>query len=267
MIEYAYVVVGALTGAMVGLTGVGAGAIMTPTLILLFGVNPGIAVATDLWFAGITKCVGAHFYNRSSWVDWTIVSLLWMGSLPVALMTAVLVMQGYEYQRMDWLTQVIGMVLMLTAIGIVAVPWWTKRAPPTVITNNTDSKLPNLSRQQIMGTVGAGAMLGACVALTSVGAGAIGSVVLWLLHPQRLNIHRLVGTDLVHAIPLALLPGILYLLAGMVDGVLLMNLLLGSLPSIWLTSQLARRISGGWIRWILAGMLLIAAVKIWATGK
>lgn len=110
-------------------------------------------------------------------------------------------------------------------------------------------------------TVMAGATLGVCVALTSVGAGALGSVVLLYLYPLRMTPHRLVATDLVHAIPLAVVAGLGYLFAGMVDWQMLMSLLAGSIPAIIVGSLLARRVSGRWIQVLLALVLAAAGLK------
>ena len=110
-------------------------------------------------------------------------------------------------------------------------------------------------------TVAAGALLGLCVALTSVGAGALGSVMLIYLYPLRMTPHRLVATDLVHAIPLAMVAGAGYLFAGLVDWSMLLSLLSGSLPAIVGGSLLARRVSGRWIQISLAVVLLVAGIK------
>ena len=111
-------------------------------------------------------------------------------------------------------------------------------------------------------TVLAGAVLGLCVALTSVGAGAMGSVMLLYLYPLRMKPHRLVATDLVHAIPLAIVAGGGYLFAGMVDGYMLLSLLIGSIPTVIMGSLLAQRLVTKWIRAALALVLLVVGLQV-----
>lgn len=257
MIDYSYTVAGALTGFVVGMTGVGGGALMTPILLLFFGVSPTTAVATDLWFAAITKTAGAKIHNRAGNVDWQVAKRLWTGSLPVAVIVIITVVVGTRTTKIDWLTNAIGIVILITAVGLIASPKMAKAAYNRRI--NRPDKF--LAVQPIL-TVAGGAILGICVALTSVGAGALGSVMLLYLYPLRMHPHRLVATDIVHAIPLALISGTGYLFAGMVDGWMLLSLLLGSIPAVLLGSALVSKISGKWVRALLALVLLTSAIKI-----
>jgi hypothetical protein len=257
MIDGGYALAGALTGFVVGLTGVGGGALMTPILLLFFGVAPATAIATDLWFAAVTKVVAAHIHNRGGQVDWQIVKRLWWGSLPVALLVVVLVSLGAKVQRVDWLTQAIGIVVLVTAVGLLFAPRLLAAARNRRLGNSQKFKAlqPGL-------TVVGGATLGLCVALTSVGAGALGSVMLLYLYPLRMTPHRLVATDIVHAIPLAVVAGTGYLFAGLVDWPMLISLLAGSIPTVILGSLLAGKFSGRWIQIALATVLLAAGVKV-----
>jgi uncharacterized membrane protein YfcA len=256
MIDTSYAIAGALTGFVVGLTGVGGGALMTPILLLFFGVSPTTAIATDLWFAAITKMVGARVHHTTGNVDWQVAKRLWLGSLPVALLVVVLVSWG-AVTKVAWLTQVIGIVVLITAMGLLLAPWLRGIAKNRRI--NSPEKFKNI--QPAM-TVFAGAVLGLFVALTSVGAGALGSVMLLYLYPLRMTPHKLVATDLVHAIPLAVVAGTGYLLAGMVDWQMLLSLLAGSIPAVWLGSKLSTRMSGRWLQVALALVLLIAGLKV-----
>lgn len=253
MMDMTYAAAGALTGFVVGLTGVGGGALMTPILLLFFGVSPTTAIATDLWFAAATKLVGARIHNEAGQVDWQVVKRLWMGSLPVAIVVVGLVSLGHQLVRVEWLTNAIGTVVLITAAGLLLAPRLLALARGRRLGNPEKFK-----RAQPAMTVAAGAVLGLCVALTSVGAGAMGSVMLLYLYPLRMTPHRLVATDLVHAIPLAIVAGMGYLFAGMVDWSMLASLLLGSIPAIILGSILASRISGRLIQILLA--LTLAAV-------
>ncbi len=256
MIDLGYALAGALTGLVVGLTGVGGGALMTPLLLLFFGVAPITAIATDLWFAAITKVVAARIHNRGGQVDWQIVRRLWWGSLPTALLVVVLVSLGAKLQHVNWLTQAIGVVVLLTAVGLLFAPHLLATARTRRLANP-----PKFKALQPRLTVAAGATLGLCVALTSVGAGAMGSVMLLYLYPLRMTPHRLVATDIVHAIPLAIAAGLGYLFAGLVNWHMLVSLLAGSIPAVVAGSLLAGKFPGRWIQIALALVLLGAGMK------
>ena len=256
MVDSSYAIAGALTGFVVGLTGVGGGALMTPILLLFFGVLPATAVATDLWFAAITKVIAASLHGRSGRVDWQVVKRLWSGSLPVALCVVMLVSQGAKVARVAWLAQAVGALVLVTAVGMIAAPRLHALAQGRRLSNSAKFK----AAQPAL-TVVAGVLLGACVALTSVGAGALGSVMLLYLYPLRMTPHRLIATDIVHAIPLAVVAGAGYLYAGLVDGHMLMSLLAGSVPSVVLGSLLAARFSGRRLQIALSFVLLVVGLK------
>lgn len=257
MIDGAYAVAGALTGFVVGLTGVGGGALMTPLLLLVFGVPPTTAVATDLWFAAITKLVGARVHQTNGNVDWQVARRLWSGSLPAALLVVVLVSLGLRVGKIEWLSVAIGVLVLVAGVGLLVGP---KLA---ALASDGFGGLRQ-SRESMRRSVGAaaGAVLGVCVALTSVGAGALGSVMLMYLYPSRMTPHRLVATDIVHAIPLAMIAGVGYLLAGLVDWWMLASLLLGSVPAVIAGSLLAGKFSGRFIQISLALVLIAAGVKV-----
>ena len=257
MIDTAYALAGALTGFVVGLTGVGGGALMTPILLIFFGVSPITAIATDLWFAAITKLVGARVHHTNGNVDWQVAKRLWLGSLPMALLIVVIVSLGAQVAKVDWLTKAIGFVVLITAIGLLIAPKLVAYARGRRI-----GQPERFKAVQPALTVVSGGVLGLCVALTSVGAGALGSVMLLYLYPLRMTPHRLVATDIVHAIPLAVGAGLGYLFAGMVDWWMLASLLVGSIPTVLLGSLLAGRIPGRAVQIALALVLLAAGVKV-----
>ena len=257
MIDTAYALAGALTGFVVGLTGVGGGALMTPILLIFFGVSPTTAIATDLWFAAITKLVGARVHHTNGNVDWQVTKRLWLGSLPMALLIVVIVSLGAQVAKVDWLTKAIGIVVLITAIGLLIAPKLVAYARGRRI-----GQPERFKAVQPALTVMSGGVLGLCVALTSVGAGALGSVMLLYLYPLRMTPHRLVATDIVHAIPLAVVAGLGYLFAGMVDWWMLASLLVGSIPTVLLGSLLARRIPGRAVQVALALVLMAAGVKV-----
>ncbi|NBT76315.1 MAG: sulfite exporter TauE/SafE family protein [Betaproteobacteria bacterium] len=257
MIDTAYALAGALTGFVVGLTGVGGGALMTPILLIFFGVSPTTAIATDLWFAAITKLVGARVHHTNGNVDWQVAKRLWLGSLPMALLIVVIVSLGAQVAKVDWLTKAIGIVVLITAIGLLVAPKLVAYAKGRRI-----GQPERFKAIQPALTVISGGVLGLCVALTSVGAGALGSVMLLYLYPLRMTPHRLVATDIVHAIPLAVVAGLGYLFAGMVDWWMLASLLVGSIPAVLLGSLLAGKIPGRGIQIALALVLIAAGIKV-----
>lgn len=257
MIDCAYALAGALTGFVVGLTGVGGGALMTPILLIFFGVSPTTAIATDLWFAAITKLVGARVHHTNGNVDWQVAKRLWLGSLPMALLIVVIVSLGAQVAKVDWLTKAIGFVVLITAIGLLIAPKLVAYARGRRI-----GQPERFKAVQPALTVVSGGVLGLCVALTSVGAGALGSVMLLYLYPLRMTPHRLVATDILHAIPLAVVAGLGYLFAGMVDWWMLASLLVGSIPTVLLGSLLAGKIPGRGIQIALALVLVAAGIKV-----
>lgn len=256
MIDPAFAVAGALTGFVVGLTGVGGGALMTPVLLLFFGVAPATAIATDLWFAAITKLIGARIHHQAGQVDWQVAKRLWAGSLPMALAVVVIVSMGAQVTKLDWLTKAIGVVILITAISLLMAPKLFAAAKQRRL-----HEPGKFIAMQPRLTMVAGAALGLCVALTSVGAGALGSVMLLYLYPLRMTAHRLVATDLVHAIPLAVVAGSGYLIAGLVDGQMLVSLLAGSVPAIMVGSLLAKKVPPRGIQMALALVLMLAGIK------
>jgi uncharacterized membrane protein YfcA len=255
--DVSYALAGGFVGFVVGLTGVGGGALMTPLLVLFFGVPPMTAVGTDLWFAVATKLVGARVHHTHGQVDWQVATRLWWGSLPMALLVVALLSMGVEVVKVSWLSAAIGLVLALTALGMVLAPRLLNHARKRRL------KVPeSFKAMQPPMTVFFGAVLGLCVALTSVGAGALGSLVLVCLYPLRMTPARLVATDILHAVPLAAVAGMGYLFLGRVDGWMLANLLVGSVPAVVLGSLLAGRLNGRWLQLCLACVLLVSGVKV-----
>ncbi|NBX36585.1 MAG: sulfite exporter TauE/SafE family protein [Planctomycetes bacterium] len=255
-----FIIAGAVTGLVVGLTGVGGGALMTPILLIVFGISPVTAVATDLWFAAITKIAAVFVHRRGGNVDWQIVRRLWAGSLPVSLATVVSVTAGMRIGKLDWLTTAIGILVAVAAIGLLFAPTLRESARISRIADPARFK----ARQPAL-TVAAGGLLGLLVSLTSVGAGALGSVMLVALYPLRMTPHKLVATDIAHAIPLAIFAGTGYLIAGQVDWSMLLALLIGSVPAVLVGSVAAQRFSATWLRIALALVLLASAAKVIAS--
>ncbi len=246
---------GLLVGLLVGQTGVGGGSLMTPLLVLLFGINPATAVGTDLLYASATKSVGTLVHGLSHTVDWRIVRRLATGSLPGTALTLVVISQLHldSSAEAHAITFVLGIMLILTAIALLFRARILAAAGPAL-----DAMPP---ARQLTLTIMTGAALGILVTLSSVGAGALGVTALLLLYP-RVPMAVIVGTDIAHAVPLTLLAGVGHWYLGGVDLHLLMSLLTGSIPGIVVGSWLAARMPEFVLRPILAITLAIVGVRI-----
>ena len=254
--DWLAIVSGFGVGAIVGLTGVGGGSLMTPLLIGAFKLNPAVAIGTDLWFAAITKSGGAWAHHRHGHVDRSIVTRLLAGSLPASVATiGWMHWSGVTRSSMATLTWSLGIALLLTAVTVAYRGAWHK------VALRLERWLPE--RRKRWATVASGVALGVLVSLSSVGAGAIGATLILLLYP-RLSAQRLVGTDIAHAVPLTLLAGIGHASLGHVDWELLAALLIGSLPGIWLGAQLTRALPERLVRAFLCVSLVTAGLKVMA---
>lgn len=254
-------VAGVIVGLIVGVTGVGGGALMTPILVLLFGVAPHTAVGTDLLYASITKLFGVAVHHRHDTVDWQVVGRLAAGSLPAAALTlAWMNLSGAEQMRGGIVLTALAIALLVTAAGMML----KSRLHRIGRAFRTDYP-ERFKHLQPLLTVGAGAVLGVLVTLTSIGAGALGTVMLVYLYPYRMDGNKLVGTDLAHAIPLAFLAGLGHLSMGNVDGTLLANLLCGSIPGVLAGSFVSARAPVTVLRYAIALVLAAVAIRMLLT--
>ena len=251
-------VAGLLVGLIVGVTGVGGGALMTPILVLLFGVAPTTAVGTDLLYASATKVFGTAVHQRHGTVDWEIVGRLACGSLPAAALTLWWMHStGTGNVRGGVIILALGIALAVTALGMLF--------KDRLHAFGTRLRLGDSARFKALQpglTVLAGVLLGVMVTLTSVGAGALGTVMLVYLYPLRLNAGRLVGTDLAHAIPLTLIAGLGHLSLGNVNLGLMLNLLAGSVPGVLAGSLISARAPVKPVRIAIAVVLLFVSWKM-----
>lgn len=253
-----YTVSGFLVGLIVGVTGVGGGSLMTPLLVLVFGVAPATAVGTDLLYAALTKLGGSWVHHRHGNVDWQIVQRLALGSIPAALFSLWLLhtLQLDEKHLKLLITSVLSVALVLTALALLFKPYVQK------LGQRQDGTIFELHQRHLSGaTVLTGAVLGVLVTLSSVGAGALGMVVLLFLYPRHGTV-KLVGTDIAHAVPLTLVAGLGHVALGTVNFALLGALLLGSLPGIWLGSHFSAHIPEKILRPLLAAMLLLIGGRL-----
>lgn len=251
-----YTLSGFAVGAIVGLTGVGGGSLMTPLLVLVFGVHPATAVGTDLLYAALTKAGGTVAHGRKGHIDWAITGRLAAGSLPAAALTLwVLSLLPKGSNAIGAvISNGLGCALMLTAVAILF-----GRRLRDYAARHDDSPLRRCCLGKI--TVAVGALLGVLVTLSSVGAGALGVAALFFLYP-KLSPVKIVGSDVAHAVPLTLVAGLGHWLLGGVDWALLGSLLLGSLPGIWLGTQVSAKVPEHVLRRILASMLVLIGSKL-----
>ncbi len=254
-LEPLYTVAGFAVGLLVGLTGVGGGSLMTPILIVLFGVHPATAVGTDLLYAAATKTAGSavHGFNRT--IDWGVVRLLACGSVPMTVVTIfVLSHIGINSSAArDLITVFLTIALFTTAATLI----FRER-----IVEHYAARLGALQPRQVeLLTIAMGGILGVLVSITSVGAGAIGVTALILLYP-KLPTARIVGSDIAHAVPLTLAAGIGHWFLGSINFGVLISLLAGSIPGILIGSYAAARIPEMALRLVLAATLIVVATKM-----
>jgi uncharacterized membrane protein YfcA len=256
-INPAYIASGFGVGFLVGMTGVGGGSLMTPLLVLLFGLDARAAVGTDLLYASLTKAAGSLVHGSVGTVNWRITMLLAAGSIPAAALTiAALYLLGPMSKEADAVIKfVLGMALIVTAACVFARPILLRLmlavAPASLFAHRAGV------------TIAFGVLLGALVAISSVGAGAIGMTVLVFLYPEEPTV-RLVGSDIAHAVPLTLVAGLGHLLLGSIDLTILASLLIGSIPGIIAGSRLASRVPDTVLRPILATVLVLVGIRLLA---
>lgn len=252
-----FIVAGLVVGFIVGMTGVGGGSLMTP-ILLWFGINPATAVGTDLLYAAITKSGGIFVHQKNKNIDWSITGWLTLGSVPAAALTLWLLSTLHtDTQAMNAIIrQALGFVLLLTALAILF------KQQLLAFAHKHAGDHYHLSGRSLNAlTVVTGIMLGIMVTLTSIGAGALGTVALFLLYPF-LATKRLVGTEIAHAVPLTLVAGLGHAGMGNMDWALLGYLLMGSLPGIYFGSHLSGRIPDQILRPCLAAMLVFIGYKL-----
>lgn len=247
-VDLILVAASAAVGLLLGITGVGAGALMTPMLVLVFGVAPSAAISADLLATLVMRPVGAAVHWRRGTIRRDIVGPLSLGALPAAFLgTFVMHVMGTTGRAEVDLKRVLGVALVLGAAAMTArqmriVPVWRERA-----------------RRRGL-TIAVGAIGGFMVGLTSVGAGSLVMVLLVVLYP-RLSTNELIGTDLAQSIPLALSASIGTLLFSHVDWSLALAVVLGGVPAIFVGSLIATRATSPYIRHLMIGLVGLSGLK------
>ncbi len=253
---FSYIICGFFVGILIGLTGVGGGSLMTPLLTIIFGINPSVAIGTDLVFSTITKSAGTFVHKLKSTVHWEIVKLFCIGAIPSSIITIFLI--KYYISISDQinliLSYLISFSVLLTAFSVIF------RNKIKVLVGKNKSYQLSGKNLTIM-TIISGIFLGFLVTISSIGAGAIGATVLIILYP-KLTASEIAGTDLAYAVPLTAVASVGHWWIGTINWSLLILLLFGSIPGIILGSLMSKSIPENFLRTILAAVLVIVAVKV-----
>jgi uncharacterized protein len=256
---FLYVAAGLLVGTMVGLTGVGGGSLMTPMLVLIFGQSPVVAVGTDLMFSATTKLAATASFGYSRRIDWPIVGRLSIGSIPGA---AAIVLWFWLTRRTPGVVDAVISRCLGVLLAVAAVTLLLQIPLQRLGLRLTANWLQRSERYTLPLTIAAGLLLGVGVALTSVGAGALGVVALVSLYPLRLTADRLVGTDIAHAVPVTIIAAAGHSMLGHVNLDILGWLLLGSVPGVLLASRAAIRLPAPLTNTLIATMLALVSKRM-----
>jgi len=250
----AIMLMGLLVGFLVGLTGVGGAALLTPILILL-GINPTIAVGTDLVYNSVTKLFGSVQHWRQKTINLRIVKYLAIGSIPSASLAVGLLhlFDSFFHNQEDVIKHALGYVLILVAITTLI-----KTFMKDIYEFNSIQKKSLLEKRAL--TITIGVVLGFIVGLTSIGSGSLFALVMIFLY--KLTPAELVGTDIAHSFLLVTVAGILHAGIGNVDYVLALNLLIDSIPGVIMGSTLSSKLPAKPLRAILAIIILFSGIKL-----
>lgn len=257
---FGFSVAGLVVGIAVGATGVGGGSLMTPILIMFYGISPALAVGTDLLFASASKSFGVLLHGRNGSLDWRIVRWMAIGSVPATLLT-LLFLQNYPKGA-----QLDSLIKLTLAVAIIATATFSllqdqimgliRRGKANVVTEPGE-------RAQFQLTILSGVLIGTLVTISSVGAGVIGMMLLLLIYPKHAPI-RLVGSDLAHAVIITAIAGAGHASLGTVNYSLLGYLLIGAMPGIWIGSKIGFRLSEKPLKRLIAGLLIfIGGMMLW----
>jgi uncharacterized membrane protein YfcA len=234
----------------------GGGALMTPVLVLLFGVNPGSAVSADVVTSLVLKPFGGGVHIRRRTVNWRLVQWLMVGSVPCAFLGAYLLDQVVGTDNKDAIKEILGWVLLVAAGAILAklVLQARRREPP--VSQMMDQRLVRPIPTLVVGAVG-----GLVVGMTSVGSGSLIIVMLMLMYPL-LSGREMVGTDLVQAIPLVAAAALGHMIFGSLDVSIITSVLIGAIPAVMLGAHVSSRSADRYIRPVLVAVLTISALGL-----
>lgn len=253
------ILAGVLVGFCVGVTGVGAGSLMTPILILLLKIEPHIAIGTDLLYAAISKFFGGLVHIKKKHVEWSIVLWLALGSVPASIFTNFVLVHyfGGANNFKNILTFALGFMLLITGLSVI---FRTQLENLFERYRQTDKNMSKHVPVPTGSLLAMGLLLGILVTLSSVGAGAFGVMALVLMFPQ-LPMIRIIGSDVTHAVLLTLIAGMGHLFTGNVDFHLLAFLLLGAIPAIIIGTHVSSQLPEKKIRPILGATLFLIGLN------
>ncbi|MDQ1436020.1 MAG: uncharacterized protein QOF59_2836 [Actinomycetota bacterium] len=247
---------GLIVGFVIGLTGMGGGALMTPVLVLLFGVNPGSAVSADVVTSLVLKPFGGSVHVRRRTVNWRLVRWLMIGSIPSAFVGAYLLDEVIGTDNQNTVKRILGWVLIVAAGAILAKLVLQARRNDAPVTAMMD---PTLVRPIF--TLVVGALGGLIVGMTSVGSGSLIIVALMLIYP-KLSSKEMVGTDLIQAIPLVGAAAVGHYFFGSLDFSIIGSVLLGAIPAVILGAHFSSKGADRYIRPVLVAVLAISALGL-----
>ncbi|KOR30689.1 hypothetical protein TI04_04610 [Achromatium sp. WMS2] len=251
--------IGLITGFLVGLTGVGAGALISLVLLFMVGIPAHTAVGTALAFAAVTKIVATRVFYGYSLVDWTVVSIMWIGSISSSIASLIWMRNlANSGQDVSLIKQVIAGAILLAIMSLFLQPTIEYLGARRLAANR-----PGISTSQVVLTIIAGVMLGTMITLTSVGMGALGLIILTQLFPKRMSPPSLVATNVAHAVPLAFFGGVGHIFLDKVDFSVLLQLLLGSVPGAIFGALLAAALPHQTLRTVLSATLWIFGLQLW----
>jgi len=250
-----------IVGLVIGLTGMGGGALMTPVLIILFGVNPSAAISNDVLASVVLKPIGGGVHTRRGTVNWTLVRWLATGSVPAAFAGAYVISRVTGDGAAETVKHILGWVLLVAAAGMLVktIAQSRRRALPTG--ERMDPGLVRPIPTVIIGIIG-----GFAVGLTSVGSGSLMIVMLMFLYP-KLSAREMVGTDLVQAIPLVASAALGHLIFGKLEFGLATSVLLGAIPGVYIGARISATANDRYIRPALIAVLTISSLKLIGLGN
>ena len=255
-------VVGLLVGLLIGVSGVGGSSVVTPLMILFLGIKPLVAIGTDLLYSTPTKVLGALTHRRQGTIDGIVVLFLSLGGIPAAALGLVVVY--VLHARLDpdalaaLLRHVVGAMLVVVAPVVMLGPLLHRRASRPAQEDVAATVWNRATKVQI---VAIGAIVGLAVSITSIGSGSLTLPLLYATS-RRLDLRRLVGSDIAFAAVLTPVAALGQLGLGQVDLALCATLLVGSLPGVYIGSKLCGYVPAAWFRPVLAACLVVAGSRM-----
>lgn len=255
--EPSFALAGLVVGTCVGLSGVGGSALLAPILILLLGVKPSVAIGTDLLYSVPTKLLALGLHMRQRTVDWRVTRLLLLGGVLGSLGGLAIAAQLRHLFRPELLQPIlrhgIGVAILIACLGTAVM--MLRRGGSAVDPNDVVRRLPAVA------TAGIGLVVGLLVAVTSIGSGSVTLPLLILAFPA-FSLRRLIGSEIAFAAFLVPLSATGYLAFGEVNWPMVLSLLVGSLPGVWIGSRLVRLIGESWLRPVILGVLGFAGARL-----